>query len=146
MRHLIFTVVFALVSGSAGASSIEPIVSGASVNHSISKIDCSSCPPLIDTKKSKYPVVDLKPGTQTIELKTIDGEMKVVRTEAWLGGSPVTFIQKATDEEIKAGVATGNPDAMVAVDASATTSAVSDDAPPAQSREFDPSAFELRLK
>lgn len=102
MRTLLFIVASLLATGSAGASSVEVVKTGQDANNSISQLSCAHCPPPVVTKKTSYVVPDVAPGTDRVELKQIDGEMKLVRTEAWLGGSPVVFITKASEEAIKA--------------------------------------------
>lgn len=107
MRALLFTLASLVAAGTAGASSLENVTSGAHVNNSISQLSCGQCPPLVVKKNTSYVVPDIAPGTDRVELKEINGEMKLVRTEAWLGGSPVVFVSKATDEDIKHAKAMG---------------------------------------
>jgi hypothetical protein len=102
MRTLLFTVASLLAAGSATASSVEVVKAGQDANNSVSQLSCTHCPPPVVTKKTSYVVPDVAPGTDRVELKQIDGEMKLVRTEAWLGGSPVVFITKASEEAVKA--------------------------------------------
>lgn len=159
MRHLVLIAAFAAFAAPASASSIETIVSGKAVNHSIRTIDCSSCPPLVEKKKKPaYTVADIEPGTQKIELKTINGEMKAVRTEAWMGGSPVVFVSKATEEVIKAHMDALQPAPGVSLETVSSTTktvpVISGDAAvkaadlngtKTASQEFDPASFEMRL-
>lgn len=106
MRALLFTLASLAAAGTAGATSIETVTAGQNVNNSISDISCGQCPPLVVKKKTSYIVPEVAPGTARVELKQINGEMKLVRTEAWLGGSPVVFINKASEADIKAAQAT----------------------------------------
>lgn len=106
MRALLFTLASLAAAGTAGASSIETVTAGHNVNNSISDVSCGQCPPLVVKKKTKYIVPEVAPGTERVELKEINGEMKLVRTEAWLGGSPVVFVHKASEADIKAAQAT----------------------------------------
>ncbi len=101
MRALIFTLTSLVAASTASASSLENVISGEHVNSSISQLSCGQCPPLVVKKRTSYIVPDVAPGTDRVELKEINGEMKLVRTEAWLGGSPVVFVSKATDLDIK---------------------------------------------
>jgi len=101
MRALLFTFASLAAASTAGASSLENVVSGEKVNSSISQLSCGQCPPLVVEKKNSYIVPEVAPGTDRVELKKINGEMKLVRTEAWLGGSPVVFISKASDADIQ---------------------------------------------
>lgn len=110
MRLLLTTTVFALAAGNAAASSIEAIASGKAGNTSVATISCPQCPPLQTKKKVTYVVPTIDEGAETVELRKINGEMKMVRTEAWLGGSPVVFVSKPSQEVIKAAAAkTGTP-------------------------------------
>ncbi|URK88383.1 hypothetical protein LP421_14125 [Rhizobium sp. RCAM05350] len=102
MRALLLTLASLVAASTAGASSLENMISGEKVNSSISQLSCGQCPPLVVKKKTGYIVPDVAPGTDRVELKEIDGEMKLVRTEAWLGGSPVVFVSKASEADIKA--------------------------------------------
>ena len=163
MRSLLITAALTLAAGTAAASSVENVTPGEAVNSSVATISCAQCPPLRPKKKASYVVPELAPGTAKLELKEIDGEMKSVRTEAWLGGSPVVFVNKASEDVIKAaamktGPAADASGASVAaveeIDRTAKTAAVKvvSNAEPVSasvagsgSQEFDPSAFELRL-
>ncbi|MDK1488749.1 plant virulence effector HPE1-like domain-containing protein [Sinorhizobium sp. 7-81] len=173
MRSLLISGAFALLAGTAAASSIEDVVSGKAVNSSVAAVSCADCPPLQPKKKSSYVVPEITPGTDKIELKEIGGEVKLVRTEAWLGGSPVVFVSKAPEEVVRAaatktgGSATASASMGIdlrqpatggtispQIDETAKTAAVhaiSHAEPVAasmakdNSQEFDPAAFELRL-
>ncbi|CAN7184240.1 plant virulence effector HPE1-like domain-containing protein [Pararhizobium sp. LjRoot238] len=101
MRSLLFTIASLLAAGSASASSVEVVKAG-HANSSVSQLSCTHCPPPVVTKKTSYVVPEVAPGTERVELRQINGEMKLVRTEAWLGGSPVVFITKASEEAVKA--------------------------------------------
>ncbi|MDR6756184.1 hypothetical protein J2Y48_001474 [Mycoplana sp. BE70] len=157
MRSLLPTVAFALLGAPALASSIEPIASGGKGQGSIQTISCADCPALKETKRSKtYIVPDIEPGTQKVEIREVDGERKVFRSEAWLGGSPVIFVSKAPEEgtgntEATDSAETGNiidPEAKTgaletgSAAVAATAAAGSQEA---GSRELDPSGFELRV-
>lgn len=174
MRLLLITTAVALAAGSAWASSIEAVVSGDAVNSSVASVSCAQCPPLQIKKKVTYVVPEIENGSEKVELKQINGEMKLVRTEAWLGGSPVVFVSKPSEDMLKAAASgteqadmataaagtdasnPGNHDmAAPAIDETATTAAVqtitqaeqgvSASAAAESSRQFDPSALELRL-
>lgn len=87
-----------LLASPAAASSIDLVkgMPAGKISESMMHISCEHCAPAPAVATS--PV--LKPGEQTVELKMIDGEQKIVRTEAWLGGSPVVFVSAATPEAI----------------------------------------------
>ncbi len=146
MRILLPTFALALLAGPALAGSIEP-VAGATAADSISTITCEACPALKPKPVAEtYHVDAIAPGTQKVEIREENGERKLFRTEAWMGGSPVLFVSKAPAEAVD--TANAGP----AVDTDTQTSAVGKDAAHAvaaagmtASREFDPGKFELRL-
>lgn len=142
MRSIILTAAFALIAGSAAASSIVSVGGQQGGDSSITSLRCVSCPPLKPPViKKTYIVPDLAAGTQKIEVRDINGEQKVVRTEAWMGGSPVTFISKATPEALAAaGQQTDGVDTTA-------TAAVPPENPPAPvaPKPLDVSGFGLRL-
>ncbi|OAP40874.1 hypothetical protein AU381_03000 [Sinorhizobium glycinis] len=163
MRSLLITAALTLAAGTAAASSVEDVTSGKAVNSSVATISCAQCPPLQPKKKASYVVPELAPGTAKLELREIGGEMKSVRTEAWLGGSPVVFVNKASEDVIKAAAMKADPAAgaseaslaaVADIDRTAKTAAVGivSHAGPVSasmagsgSQEFDPSGLELRL-
>lgn len=158
MRSLLPTVAFALLGVPALASSIETIASGGNGQGSVQTISCADCPALKEKKRSKtYIVPDLEPGTQKVEIREVDGEKKVFRSEAWLGGSPVVFVSKApeggpVDTDANDTMAGASAESGNGIDPEATTSAletgsaaVAAGSHEAGSRELDPSGFELRL-
>ncbi|MCL6706134.1 hypothetical protein M8R20_03880 [Pseudomonas sp. R2.Fl] len=139
MRHLLLVAIAtAGIAAPAAASSIENVVSGGSTNGSIMSVDCRECPPLKPKDESaSYKVPRLDAGTQKVELVEQGGERKLLRTEAWMGGSPVLFVSRTPIWDAAPG------GTMVAVaseiDHSATTAALT----PAAAPDF--SSFELRL-
>jgi hypothetical protein len=164
MRSVLITAALLHAAAPAAASSIEEMASGEAVNSSVATISCNTCPPLQPKKKPSYIVPDLAPGTDRVELKEIDGEVKSVRTEAWLGGSPVVFVNKASEEAIRTAAtkaaapmmtdaSADAPGAPAGVDHAAKTAAVTtlSHAEPVAaslaggSRKFDPAGFDLRL-
>jgi 3-oxoacyl-[acyl-carrier-protein] synthase III len=146
MRSIILTAAFVLAGGSAMASSILPVESNPNDNAgSIISETCDHCPaPKPKLKNKSYVVPELQTGTQTTEIRDINGERKVVRIEAWMGGSPVTFISKATPEALAAaGVSTDGIDPTATAAVTPDIKAAS--AAPAQ-KPLDLSGFDLRLK
>ena len=157
MRTLLPTLALVLFAAPAFAGSIESVASTPSESGSISAVSCTDCPALKPKlKASTYHVDAIEPGTQKVEIRETAGERKIYRTEAWMGGSPVLFVNKAPAETVEAAEAEKSleesPAAAQTVDASAKTSAL--DASVAQqaatatmatSQEFDPEKFELRL-
>jgi hypothetical protein len=101
MRVLLFSLV-SLVAASAHASSIEAVITGGSKGPSITQMPCNQCPPPVVKKSSSYVVPEIAPGTEHVEIREINGEKHLVRTEAWLGGSPIVFVSKASEDVVKA--------------------------------------------
>ncbi|WP_438749840.1 plant virulence effector HPE1-like domain-containing protein [Pararhizobium sp. O133] len=102
MRALLFTLASLASAGVASASSIENLATGPTDDRSVAHFSCPDCTAPVVARKNLYVVPEIAHGSERTELKTINGELKVVRTEAWLGGSPVVFISKASDDDIKA--------------------------------------------
>ncbi|MCZ7462965.1 plant virulence effector HPE1-like domain-containing protein [Rhizobium rhizogenes] len=93
MRRLLLTAIIALTSGSAMASSIEYINGVHTSNGSFIRRDCTDCEPVKDkTTAQGYAIPSIEPGTQHTEMREVDGKRTLIRTEAWLGGAPVTFV------------------------------------------------------
>lgn len=85
------TVAFVLVGFPAMASSIEIIGQNHTGNGSVVVVTCAACPPApAPVKADTAPM--LAPGTQDISLRDSQGKKQLVRKEAWLGGSPVTYV------------------------------------------------------
>ena len=141
MRPFILTAVLLLAGGSAMASSIQPIDSKTETGaDSIITRTCTDCPALKPPiVKKTYVVPELEPGTQSIVVRDIDGQTKVVRTEAWMGGSPVVFISKPTPEALEAAGAPAD-----GVDVTAKTAALPATAKTAAPAPLDLSRFQLR--
>jgi len=137
MRSLSLTAAFLLIGGSAMASSFLPADGQARTSgNSIQSKTCADCPPIKpEIAKKDYVVPELPVGTQTMVIRQINGEQQVVRTEAWLGGSPVVFVSKASPESL---AAAGAP--TDGIDLGAKTAAV------AMPKPLDTSAFHLRLQ
>jgi hypothetical protein len=93
MHRLFLTAVIALTGGSAMASSIEYINGVHVANGSFVRRDCAGCQPVKGKAVTQgYAVPSIEPGTQHTEMREVDGKRTLVRTEAWLGGAPVTFV------------------------------------------------------
>ena len=122
---VVFGVVAALMAGSAMASSIDVVgANAASSDSSILKMTCTTCPPLqVVEAKKEYIVPTLAEGTlEHSQIRDVDGEKKLFRTEGWMGGSPVVFVSKATPEAMIAAAPPAPP--LEGIDMSATTAAV----------------------
>lgn len=154
MRHLVLTAAVLVLAGPALASSIEIVGSNPAKGASIVTVSCAHCPALKPVEdKYAYKVPSIAPGTQAAEIVEIDGEAKLRRTEAWLGGSPVVFVSKAegwtTNGSVIAAAAVRPADG---IDVNATTAAVPVGAVGAakmagavQTKPLDLTSFELRL-
>ncbi len=93
MRRLLLTAVVALTGGSAMASSIEYVNGTHTSNGSFVRLDCAGCQPVKDKAAPEgFTIPSIEPGTQHTEMREIEGKRTLVRTEAWLGGAPVTFV------------------------------------------------------
>jgi hypothetical protein len=153
MRQIFLGAAILLMAGSAMASSIEVVGKTApSSEGSIVTETCAHCPPLqAELTKKDYTVPELKPGVlQASEIRDVDGEKKIYRTEGWMGGSPVVFVSKATPEAMLAAAPPAAP--ADGIDMSATTAAViGDDARPVaagmteQPAALNASDFKLRF-
>lgn len=173
MTRLLMTALAVLCAGTAAASSIEIVKTNTGASSSVETRECPNCPALVVKKKSTYEVPVVAPGTEQVEIRSINGEMKVVRTESWSGGSPVVFISKASEQDIKAAMGdkllpdttasataalpvVGEAKAIVTpniIDSASTTASLAAtgptpvaEVPVAESQEFDPGKFELRLQ
>ena len=87
MRKLLLTAVLLVAGGPAFASSIEVVGSAAPKNTSIVVMKCTNCPaPKVAEDAKAYKVPQVAPGSQAAEIIEVDGEKKLKRAEAWLGG------------------------------------------------------------
>jgi hypothetical protein len=101
MRRLAFSLIGALAAFPAAASSFE-VPKQVGDAESITQISCRQCPALIEHRRQTYVVPDIAPNTDRTEFKDVGGRMKIVRTEAWLGGSPVVFMTTPTEAQLAA--------------------------------------------
>ncbi|SCX17501.1 plant virulence effector HPE1-like domain-containing protein [Agrobacterium rosae] len=92
MGRTLLTIAIVLASGSAMASSIEVIKGNRTGNDSVVSVLCEACPPFKAKLKIANVAPSLTPGTQDISIRDVNGKKQIVRTEAWLGGSPVTYV------------------------------------------------------
>jgi hypothetical protein len=152
MRQVFMGVFAALMAGSAMASSIDVVgADAASTNSSILKMTCTTCPPLqVVEAKKEYTVPTLADGTlEHSQIRDVDGEKKLFRTEGWMGGSPVVFVTKAP-----APVAVAAAPAVDGVDTATTSAVIGADTKPVaagaagrpaeQTPPLDVSSFKLR--
>lgn len=93
--RLVLATAMVLASSTAFASSITVISGVHPTAVSIVEKRCTDCAALAPkAKASTYKVPELEPGTQRTDIVEINGEKKIARTEAWLGGSPVIHVSK----------------------------------------------------
>ncbi|MBB3460367.1 plant virulence effector HPE1-like domain-containing protein [Rhizobium sp. BK377] len=150
MREIFLSAVFLLAAGSAMAGSIEVVGSSRPKEAgSIITETCDQCPPLqLEASKKDYSVPELRPGAlQHAEVRDVDGEKKIYRTENWMGGSPVLFVSKATPEQM---LALAPPAPTEGIDNQATAAVVGGYTKPVAAgmsgtTPLDASAFELRF-
>jgi hypothetical protein len=148
--RLVLTTLLVLASGSAFGSSITTLSGVAAQAPSIAMAPCIDCPPLAPrTETSTYQVPTLPAGTQKTEIRDVAGEKKLVRTESWLGGSPVVYVSKLNDWDMD-----WAPEQIASpadnVDFAATTGALTHagmaPGPAVSSSDLAVNSFELRLQ
>ena len=154
MHRVILGAIAVFAAGSACASSIEVVGKDARTNAgSISQESCPTCPPLESLEHKKdYTVPTLAPGSlQASEIRDVNGEKKLYRTEGWMGGSPVVFVTKVPAQSMTAATQPADN-----IDRASTTAAVIGGdvrpvaagvagAPKEQTAPLDVSKFELRF-
>ena len=60
-------------------------------------ITCAECPPVAAPEaKDAAPAVNLAQGAQTVTVTEEGGVRRVIRTDAFMGGSPVTFVSTSS--------------------------------------------------
>lgn len=91
MFRIVLTAGMMFIGGTAMASSIEVLHGAKTSNGSVLIITCDACSSTPVASKALTKAV-LERGTQNISTRDIGGRKETVRTEAWLGGSPVTFV------------------------------------------------------
>ena len=99
MLRLIAATLLCAGASAAGASSIESFKETSSTRSSIVEIGCHECARAAEAAAQEAEV-RLEPGEQIIEVREVDGEKKIYRTEGWLGGSPVTMVSKASEANL----------------------------------------------
>lgn len=156
MRNLVLTSILLAAAAPAYASSIEVVGPQAAKGNSIVVMSCADCPvPQEVQAKRSYVVPQVAQGRQSAEIVEINGEKKLKRTEAWMGGSPVVFMNKAEGWTTDGSVIAAAGPQQDGVDAQATTAAlpVAASAPaisagmadPSEPKPLDLATFDLRL-
>jgi hypothetical protein len=130
MYSHVMTILVAIAASPAAASSIETLSTIPLSNpKSVTNIHCTACVEHQKAAKPKtYNVPSLPDGQQRLVVGVRNGKPALMRTEAWMGGSPVTFVSvnPAFIENEQNAIAgrTGAPLRSDGVDLQATTSAV----------------------
>ena len=130
MYSHVLTVLAAFAASPAAASSVErwstiPIANPPS----ITTMTCTACAPsTAPAQPEGESLPSLAQGEQRLSVEDRNGTPTLVRTEAWMGGSPVTFVSVnpvwvETEKGVLAG-RDGTPAKGDGVDLQATTSAV----------------------
>lgn len=155
MRVVLLAGTVLLGAAAAHASSID-IVRTSVNDPSIEQITCEACGPYNPKVEEETPDVVLAPGQQKVEIRDVNGEKKVFRTEAWFGGSPVVVVSKMpgpADSMTADAAADPGTSSPIAIDPNQTTSVNADmsgeakpEADKVEAKAFDPKQMELRLK
>lgn len=99
MLRLITALSLCAGATAANATSVEAFKPTSSTRSSIVEIGCPPCV-LAAEKAAAEAQVKLEPGEQIFEVREVDGDKMIYRTEGWLGGSPVTMVSKATEADL----------------------------------------------
>lgn len=126
--HLL-TILALAAASPAAASSIENLSTIPIANpESVVEIRCGDCVGHETIEEPTYKVPELHGSTQRLELQDRNGKPALMRTEAFMGGSPVTFVSLnpvfIDSEKSAIAVRSGAPAKGDGVDMQATTSAV----------------------
>ena len=150
MRVIMLAGTILLGAVAAKAASIDAVISS-DHQRSIEQVVCAACGPYAPQVEDVVQDIELAPGQQKVEIREVNGEKMVYRTEAWFGGSPVVVVSKAYAGAVDS--QTADSDAPTLIDPNPTTSVNADmsgaKAPLAdkpQAKAFDPQQMELRLK
>ncbi|MCM2294560.1 hypothetical protein NAC44_19715 [Allorhizobium sp. BGMRC 0089] len=93
MRMFLAAALVLCASGAAQASSIVEIKTDSRITPSVVKITCASCTSPVQKEAKAEPATGFT--GQSITIKTVNGRREIIRTADWMGGSPVTYINKA---------------------------------------------------
>jgi hypothetical protein len=99
MLRLITALTLCAGASAANAASVEAFKPTSSTRSSIVEIGCPPCV-LAAEKAAAEAQVKLAPGEQIFEVRDVDGQKMIYRTEGWLGGSPVTMVSKASEADL----------------------------------------------
>jgi hypothetical protein len=150
MRVMMLAGAVLLGAAAAHAASIDTIAPD-NRQTSIEQVTCQACGPYNPKSEAVVQDIELAPGQQKVEIREINGEKKIFRTQAWFGGSPVVVVSKAYGETKPD--QTADLDQPVLIDPNQTTSVTADmsgaEVPAAtrpDAKAFDAKRMELRLK
>jgi len=155
MRVFLLAGTVLLGAAAAQAGSID-VVRSDNREHSIEHVTCAACGPYSPEVEDVVEDIALEPGQQRIEVRDVNGEKKIFRTEAWFGGSPVVMVSKAY--ELPGANQAADAEQPTLIDPGQTTSVNADMSSPAlpvadkpeatvpEAKAFDPQKLELRLK
>jgi hypothetical protein len=128
--RLVLASAMILASSTAFASSITTLGGVQQGSHSIVEKRCAECVTAkAAPEEPSYKVPELTQGTQRTEILEINGEKKLVRTEAWFGGSPVVYVSKVPEWMLQENSLAGKGTPGDGIDTDAKTSAVEHSAP-----------------
>jgi len=100
MLRVMIAAILCAGAGAASAGSIEPFKATTSTRTSIVEVGCPSCARDAREKAAEEAQIKLAPGEQIVEVRNVDGEVMIYRTENWLGGSPVTMVRRASELDL----------------------------------------------
>ncbi|MGR6466579.1 plant virulence effector HPE1-like domain-containing protein [Rhizobium sp. PAMB 3182] len=169
MRYFVLTAAMTALAFQAQASSIVDIkTKPLAESRSVEAITCTTCRAADPQINMLYKVPVLTGEAQKLEIRNINGEKKLVRTEAMMGGSPVELVSTPTPDIMSALANATISDKTLAeagkdgVDGMMTTAvgapkiapgepvaaSIADLAGPAEKpvKEINPESFQLRMK
>ncbi|MCQ2005131.1 plant virulence effector HPE1-like domain-containing protein [Rhizobium sp. NRK18] len=99
MRYFVLTAAMTALAFQAQASSIVDIkTKPLAESRSVEAITCTTCQAADPQINMLYKVPVLQGAAQKLEIREINGEKKLVRTEAMMGGSPVELVSTPTPD------------------------------------------------
>lgn len=146
MSRTLLTIAIVLASGSAMASSIEVIEGNRTGNDSILPVSCAACPALEPDMKEQPTAPASAIGKRAISIRDVKGTRQILRTDAVLGGSPVTFVSSNSVWLPEDPSASGNAENTLPGTDAVQTSAVRSEQPEAQRPQAAPLFAEVPLR
>ncbi|TPW26206.1 plant virulence effector HPE1-like domain-containing protein [Pararhizobium mangrovi] len=104
MRALLLAAgLVALVPANAFAGSITSLAPDAGHGESITALACQACTVPVPTPRPTHVAsTEEAPVTETVRIVRKDGNVNVYRTDAWMGGDPVTTVSVADEADLAA--------------------------------------------